>query len=87
MARRISLVLGLAVAWGCGHDTTSITPPPPPAAAPHLVMLWGDNQSAEVSHRLEDSLVVRLVNADGSPVPNQRINWTVATIPGGHFGL
>ena len=85
MTWRIYPALCLALAWGCGRDTTSITPPPPPAAVPHLVMLWGDNQSAEVSHRLEDSLVVRLVNPDGTPVPNKRINWTVATIPGGEL--
>ena len=74
----------LAVAWGCGHDTT-FTPPPPPPPVPYLTKLWGDNQSAQTSQRLADSLVVRLVNPDGTPVPNQRITWSVTTIPGGHL--
>lgn len=47
--------------------------------ADRLVRVSGDDQSARPGSRLENPLVVRLVDNAGNGVPNRAVSWVVAT--------
>ncbi len=73
------LVLAIA-ATGCGSDS-----PVSSRAPAYLTMVSGDNQTAEVTHRLADSLVVRLATLAGTPRAGERVDWTITTLEGGEL--
>jgi len=52
----------------------TVTPGPPAA----LVILAGDQQVAEVMTTVNDSLEIRVTDADGNPVPEVEITWAAA---------
>src|SRR5437868_960700 len=81
--KRSLLGLSFSVFVACGGDIVSAPPQVPEPV--YLTAVWGDQQSAEVSHRLADSLVVRLVTIRGVPVPGKHVSWKVTTTPGGEL--
>ena len=69
--RRLTPLL-LAVLTGCGNSTTAPTTPTA------LVILAGDAQTGLTGVPLADSLVVRVIDADGNPMPGVRVTWSAA---------
>jgi adhesin/invasin len=69
------------------ETTITATGEAPPAdnTPAALVLISGDNQSATVGTPLPDSLVVEVRNAEGTPLANMVIEWTV-TAGGGTLG-
>lgn len=60
-------------AWGC-DSPSGRTEPGPPA---RLDVISGDLQNAPVGTELPQPLVARVVDANGTPVPNQVVNFRV----------
>ncbi|HEX6434624.1 MAG TPA: Ig-like domain-containing protein [Gemmatimonadales bacterium] len=50
-----------------------------PGTASRLVLVSGNNQSADPGQELANPLVVRLLDADGNGVPGRAVSWVVAT--------
>ena len=71
-----------ALACSHGGDATGLIQPRPPAA---LIIEGGDGQSAVVGHELPQPVRVRVVDADGHPVPGQIVNFRVISGGGSAF--
>jgi len=50
-----------------------------PGSAARLVLVSGNNQSAEPGATLPDPVVVRLVDEDGNGMPNRAVTWVIGT--------
>jgi hypothetical protein len=65
---------------GCGSD---LTLPGSPGSAASISIVRGDGQEALAGAPLRDSLVVKVSDAEGDPVPGQQVGFTVEDeIPG-----
>lgn len=73
--------LGLAAC-----DQTHPLPPEPASVPAHLVVVSGNNQVAAPGASLPEPLVVRVVDANGNPIPSQIINFAVVAGGGEVFG-
>jgi hypothetical protein len=79
---RVSSVVAIvlvASAYGCGSDSTPVSPPPPPppSAASVVTKVSGDAQKGPFDVTLPAPLVVSVTTPDGAPVPNVKVNWGV----------
>lgn len=71
----------LVLAAACDSPST---PPPPEAGDLRATVLRGDAQAGTVGHLLADTLVVGVTDAQGRPVSNLTVGWTVLSQDGGH---
>jgi len=67
----------LLVLLGCGAG--DLTLPGGTGPATDLVLVSGNEQSAEAGDDLPAPLVVRLVDAQGNPVPAAAVSWVVGS--------
>lgn len=68
--------LAALAALGCGSGDLVL----PPDVEPALIeIVEGNQQEGTAGLRLDDALVVRLVDQDGNRVPNQAVTWVVST--------
>lgn len=72
----------LALAAACDSPSGGGDPPLRPQDL-RAAVLRGDGQQDTVRSPLADSLVVRITDAGGRPVPNLTVGWTVLTTGGG----
>lgn len=72
---KFAIVVGLAlVLTSCGGDDLVLPDEGTPAA---ISIVRGNNQSATVGSILPDSLVVKVVDREGRPVPSQSVSFEV----------
>ncbi len=64
-------MVGLTLVF-CAHDSTKNTAPSTPAA---ITVIRGDAQQGVVGQPLSDSLVVKVVDADGQPLSGQKVSF------------
>ena len=68
-----SIILAFATV-GCGSD---VTLPGSPGAPASITVVRGDGQEAVAGAPLRDSLVVKVSDGDGIPVPGQQVGFAV----------
>jgi hypothetical protein len=59
-----------------GTAEVTVNDPPPPPAPAKLEYVSGDDQEADGGKQLKDPLVVRIVDAQGSPVAGVQVRWS-----------
>ena len=75
------LVAALAL-YGCGGS--ELTLPVEPGVPSVITVLRGDDQTGTAGTPLPDSIVVKVTDSQGNPVPNQQVIFVVASdAPGG----
>jgi hypothetical protein len=72
------VALIFAVAQGCGDSSTEpVRDPPGQGTATAVVSISGDEQSGGIGTSLADSLVVRVITAEGSGVAGRAVDFVV----------
>jgi hypothetical protein len=73
--RRVPLILLplLVLGWACGGSDLAL----PPGPQTQLQVIAGDDQVGLPGQRLDDPLVVRLLDPDGVGIPNRTVVWVV----------
>ncbi|HEY3113169.1 MAG TPA: hypothetical protein VGJ62_05735 [Gemmatimonadaceae bacterium] len=73
----VAVVLVVA-AFGCGSDSTPVSPPPPTTTTV-VTIVSGDGQKGPFDVTLPAPLVVSVTTPTGTPVPNVKVNWGVVS--------
>jgi hypothetical protein len=82
MPRMLAVVLAAAMAGACSGDVAGPRASPGPA---HMVIVSGDLQTARPGQELPQPLVVRVLDQNGDPVPDQIVNFRVVAGNGSMF--
>src|SRR3954470_14389855 len=71
---------GAVAALACGgEDLVLPTDGSPTVSAAELQMVTGDNQVGAPGSPLSQPVMVKLLDQDGNPMPDQRIAWVIST--------
>lgn len=84
--RKTSRALVTALALSTAACGDQIADPAVQPAAARMIILSGDAQTVRPGQDLPQPIVVKVVDEQGNPVPNQIVNFRVLSYPGGGEG-